>query len=494
MKAGRRDNMTIEKILNGESKIVEFKEMLPQKSIKYMKTVVAFANGNGGRLIFGVKDDNHEVVGISNDTIFQTMDDIINAISDSCEPMIIPDINIQEIEGKIIIIVEIISGKQRPYYIKSMGISKGTYIRSGGTTRLAEPYMIQELILEGTNGSFDQLIAEQQTVTEEEIEKLCSEMTDYARKMCRGDAERDKVRKLTPNQLISWGLLIERNGELLPSNGFCLLSGKGIPFIQANIQCAVFKGSNRAIFVDRKNYGGSIQSQIDEAYNFVLRMIRMGAKIEGLYRQDVYEFPIGTVREMICNAVCHRSYLEPANVQIALYDDRLEVTSPGMLLSGVSIEKMKEGYSKIRNRGISSAFAYMKIIESWGSGIPRMIQQCKDYGLEEPELIDFDGDFRINLYRKEEILNEMIPVQGKKVPEQVEKVPDIQYVNKQHKRIIEFIEANGQITSGQVEILLKVKERRARTILGDMVKAGFIKKQGAAKRTTYLLAGENFER
>lgn len=132
-------------------------------------------------------------------------------------------------------------------------------------------------------------------------------------------------------------------------------------------------------------------------------MIRIGAKIDGLYRQDVYEFPIGTVSEMICNAVCHCSFLQPSSVQVALYDDRIEVTSPGMLLGGVSIEKIKKGYSKIRNRGIANAFAYMRIIESWGSGILRMMQECIDYGLREPELIDFDGDFRVNLYRKDVI-------------------------------------------------------------------------------------------
>lgn len=89
----------------------------------------------------------------------------------------------------------------------------------------------------------------------------------------------------------------------------------------------------------------------------------------------------------------HRSYLDTGNVQIALYDDQLEVTSPGMLLNGVTIEKMKSGYSKVRNRAITSTFTYMKIIEEWGSGIPRMLEEFKKQGLKELEFIDFDGDF-----------------------------------------------------------------------------------------------------
>ena len=109
--------------------------------------------------------------------------------------------------------------------------------------------------------------------------------------------------------------------------------------------------------------------------------------------------PVGSIREIIANAITHRSYIQPNNVQVALYDDRLEVTSPGMLLNGVTIEKIKAGYSKVRNRAIANAFAYMKIIEEWGSGIPRMFDEFSKYGLKEPELIDMDGDFRVNFYR-----------------------------------------------------------------------------------------------
>ena len=102
---------------------------------------------------------------------------------------------------------------------------------------------------------------------------------------------------------------------------------------------------------------------------------------------------------MIANALVHRSYLEPESVQIALFSDRLEVTSPGGLMRGVTPEKMKEGFSKIRNRALANAFAYMNLIEKWGSGFPRIFRNCRDYGLKEPEIIDFEGDLRVNLYR-----------------------------------------------------------------------------------------------
>lgn len=136
-------------LLSGESVNVEYKVAVPSNSEKYMKTVVAYANGRGGRIVFGVDDKTLEVVGMDTDHIFQTIDTITNAISDSCEPRIIPDVTLQTVEDKTVIVVEITSGKMRPYYIKSKGMVSGTYVRSAGTTRPVADYMLKELILEG---------------------------------------------------------------------------------------------------------------------------------------------------------------------------------------------------------------------------------------------------------------------------------------------------------------------------------------------------------
>ena len=129
--------MSKDTLFSGESKNIEYKVTVPEKSEKYMKTVVAFANTQGGRLIIGVDDKTHQVVGVDNDNLFQLMDSLANAISDSCEPQIIPDIEPQTVDGKTIIIVTVEAGKNRPYYIKSKGKENGTYIRVAGTSRVA---------------------------------------------------------------------------------------------------------------------------------------------------------------------------------------------------------------------------------------------------------------------------------------------------------------------------------------------------------------------
>lgn len=95
----------------------------------------------------------------------------------------------------------------------------------------------------------------------------------------------------------------------------------------------------------------------------------------------------------------HRSYLDHGTIQVAVYDNRLEITSPGKLPMGQTMERMKEGYSKIRNEALAHAFSYMNLIEHWGSGIPRIIGKVKAAGLREPEFIGGEVDLRINIYR-----------------------------------------------------------------------------------------------
>ena len=130
-----------------------------------------------------------------------------------------------------------------------------------------------------------------------------------------------------------------------------------------------------------------------------LRNIHLGATIVGIYRQDVYEIPPDAIRELIINAMVHRSYLDHGTIQVAVYDNRLEIISPGKLPMGQTMERMKEGYSKIRNEALAHAFAYMNLIEHWGSGIPRIIDKVKAAGLREPEFIGGEVDLRINIYR-----------------------------------------------------------------------------------------------
>ncbi|MBQ8093261.1 MAG: hypothetical protein IJ242_06770 [Clostridia bacterium] len=177
------------------------------------------------------------------------------------------------------------------------------------------------------------------------------------------DEQRAAQKKITASQLASWKILSFFNGKYLPANAWRLFTNAEEPFPDAIIQMAVFKGNTRAIFQDRKEATGPINEQIEEAMLFVKRSIRLGSRIAGVYREDFYELPIDSIREMISNAVCHGSYISPGSIQVAINDDRLEVTSPGQISPDLTMEQLKAGNSRVRNVAIGAAFQYMHIIE-----------------------------------------------------------------------------------------------------------------------------------
>ena len=189
-------------------------------------------------------------------------------------------------------------------------------------------------------------------------------------------------------------------------------------------------------------------------------------------------------------------------IQVAVYDNRLEITSPGKLPMGQTLERMKEGYSKIRNEALAHAFSYMNLIEHWGSGIPRIIGKVKAAGLREPEFIGGEVDLRINIYRgqtnavtgadnadtvpdnatKVPDNADNVPDTNKKMPDSIEGLPD----NEQERKIYQYVLENGFITSARTAELLEVKQRRARAVLRDMIEGDYLRKEGAARSTIYV--------
>ena len=202
---------------------------------------------------------------------------------------------------------------------------------------------------------------------------------------------------LSKNQLISWGLLVLKDGKIYSTNAYAILTGS--PIVSNTIQCALFKGNDRTDVIDIKNFSGPIYDLIDYAYQFVLRNIKMKATFDGLYRNNTYEIPTLAIRELIVNAVAHRSYLDRNNIKIALYDDRLEVSSPGKLPKEQTIEKMKSGNSTIRNETLVHILQYLNYIEAWERGIPRIIKSVTDEGLAEPSFVGGETELIVNIYR-----------------------------------------------------------------------------------------------
>ena len=447
--------MVEDTMFSGESKNIEYKVSLPDKSEKYMKTIVAFANTQGGKLIVGVDDETHQIIGVEKETLFQVMDAIANAVSDACMPQIIPDIEPQTVDGKTVIVVSVEAGKNRPYYLKSKGKENGTYVRVAGTSRQAFPEKIKELEMEGARISWDELICVGYPVTEQATEKLCQDIERFRKKA--GMMEH-VVKK---EQLINWKILKQADGQLLATNAYALLTSDYFAF--SKTQCAVFKGTDRAVFLDKREFTGPVYTQIEEAIDFVLRNIRLGATIDGLVRKEKYELPPEAIREMIINAHCHRNLLDESCIQVAIYDDRLEVTSPGGLYNGLTYEEIMNGHSKIRNKGIANIFSQMGLVEAWGSGIKRIFNAAEEYGLPEPQFQEFDNMFRVELFRKK--VDFVAESEQRKFGEETEKFgEEIEKFGKENRKVRR---SEGESSEKKQEYKLNDTQKKMMILLSE---------------------------
>ena len=369
----------------------DFVEQIVAESGSFLNTAVAFANGRGGRIIFYGESGR----GFSAEAeLIPCIDEITQKIFDSCEPRIFPRVGVELQDGRQVVVVEIFPGMEKPYFVKELGMMDGTYVRVGGATRLAEPYQVQELLLSGTNSSVDQLAAES-TVSDVEIEEFCRMMYGEAEKR-RAD---DDVVRLQKEDLLAWKLLREEEGECRATGGWHLLAGTAEElFPEGFIQCAEYLGATRLDFVGGEEFAGSLTEQVDGAADYVQeRLLARGVKARGLE-----ELPEDLMRRLLARAVCQRNYAAPGRISLVLYEDRLEITVPGLLEEDMTIWKLKTGFSKIRNRAIAAAFLYMGMMTGFQSILPELYRAAKRARLPEPAVITLGDSVRINLYCRAE--------------------------------------------------------------------------------------------
>ena len=427
----------------------DFVEQIVAESGSFLNTAVAFANGRGGRIIFYGESGR----GFSAEAeLIPCIDEITQKIFDSCEPRIFPRVGVELQDGRQVVVVEIFPGMEKPYFVKELGMMDGTYVRVGGATRLAEPYQVQELLLSGTNSSADQLAAES-TVSDVEIEEFCRMMYGEAEKR-RAD---DDVVRLQKEDLLAWKLLREEEGECRATGGWHLLAGTAEElFPEGFIQCAEYLGATRLDFVGGEEFAGSLTEQVDGAANYVQeRLLARGVKARGLE-----ELPEDLIRRLLARAVCQRNYAAPGRIALVLYEDRLEITVPGLLEEDMTIWKLKTGFSKIRNRAIAAAFLYMGMMTGFQSILPELYRAAKRARLPEPAVITLGDSVRINLYcraeeeaqRQESVVEETELVQTVEAAEEAEPVQEQDLVGE--AELVQDVEAAEKEESVQNQELV----------------------------------------
>ena len=367
-----------------EGKILEFKENT--KSLqKIVQTIVAFANTAGGTLVIGVKDKTKDVIGVAN--VLEEEEHLAHAIADSVSPLLIPSLQLHTWRGRDLLLVSVSHGFG-PYYIKSKGIEEGTYIRFGSTNRLADAATILEIQRLKEHKYFDEQPNFECTLNEINF--------DLAKKLFTKISK-----KLTDRTAKSLGLIVQYHAKEMASNGAVLLFADHYKdfFPDAVIRLGRFLGTDKSQIIDQETLEVPISTALEPIIAFIRHHTSMAAEISEIRRKDIPQYPPAVVREAVVNALLHTDYsIKGASIQVAIFEDRIEITNPGCLPFGLSFEAALSGISQLRNRVIGRVFRELNLIEQWGSGLGRMLSICEQQGITLPKFEELGNFFRTTLY------------------------------------------------------------------------------------------------
>lgn len=456
----------IEKILMlPEGRTLEFKRDL--SSMKpILKTLIAFANTAGGILLVG-RDDDGTIMGVEN--VFQEEEKLANIIADSIVPPLLPEIETVTVEGKPMLLVRVAHWKG-PFYLKSKGPETGVYIRLGSTNREAGQEQLAELKRSLSNLSFDQL--------------PCPEIEVSGLDMNRIEIAFSKVKKeVDIRKLETLGILVKYCGNLVCSNGGLILFGqkqfRERYFPNAIVRCARFRDTQKIEFIDQYDIEDGIIEAMTEVPKFIRRNTRMAAKIEQIQREDIPEYSSLVIREVLTNALVHADYsIKGMNPRVAIFSDRLEIESPGMLPFGYTFENFMAGVSHIRNKVIARVFRELKIMEEWGTGYKRIVEACKTNGYMNPHWDELGAAIRVT-FKPHPITQEVL---------EIARPISINELTQRQQDILAAFGQNDKLTSKEISQRLgySLSERTLRADLTSLKNQSLLKNIGGGPKSYWM--------
>lgn len=445
----------MELVKKGESTGVEFKENFDRETIE---TAGAFANTKGGIILIGVSDKG-ELKGAQIGK--ETMNDWANQISQSTEPRIIPEIERSEIEGKNVVIIRI-----KEFPIKPVSVRGRCFRRVGTSNRMMTPQEVAEMHIHSMGTSWDAFPAGDKTLDDINLKRVEIYIKEAnatgRRKIEDGPAEVLKKMEFIKDGKAAWAAILTFGKEAQR------------PLLQSAVHCGRFRVDKSQI-IDDLMVETDLINQVDEVMKFVTRHISVRYQFEGKpRRKEIWEYPLEALREAIINAIVHRDYTAPSNVQVEIYDDRIEIWNPGKLLPGITIDDLykKEHKSVIRNRLIAQVFYDIGYIEKYGSGTIKIIDLCRRHGLPSPEFKEVSGGFSV-VFRKDIYTEEYLRNLGLN--------------ERQIKAAIYAKEKESINLSSFKTIVPKVSEKTLYRDLQELVNKGVLKELGEKKGRRYEL-------
>lgn len=440
-----------------ESSTLEFKRELPQND-QIIKTIIGFSNQNGGKLIIGVGDDG-TIIGIPENEASAAIEYLNKSIYEAAAPSLLPNIYIQTVENKILLILEISAGPNKPYYRKSEGLEKGTYIRLGCSTLRATSDLIEELKWQARGKSFDLMPVYQTSEKDLDPQKIKQFLE---RRKGKKKAQIDK------EMLLSYYLIAQEHAHTFASTAGVLLFGRQPQhfFSEAMIICSHFKGTEGREAIASIDCVGTLFEQFETAYEFILSRLSKSFVIQGPLRKESFEIPPEAIRESLLNLIVHRNYHLKSPAKIAIYRDRIEFFSPGSFPNPSVAHNLQSGFSYIRNIAICKVFREAQYIEKIGSGLITILKSYEECGLKAPLILEGEGFVKYILPRI--------------------KAPAV--TADELQSILDLFETVEEITISDVIRCLKLSRPTAGRKLKTLLEKKQIRKIGKGRAIRYVLA------
>ncbi len=379
-------------IAEGESESVELKREI-ERAERLAREIVALANRRGGTILIGV-DDNGTIAGITLRSGYEEW--LMQVGTETIAPPLSLTYEIVPVQGQSVLVIYVPRGAFKPHAVKEGAHKRTVYLRHGVTTRVATPDEIGRLYQESGRVYFDQ-----SPVWGTEFANLdLSKVSRYLRQVRGIDLRQLPI---APQQLLlNLHALVQQNGDLLATvAGIAIFGDEPARYLpQIGLRLARFKGTElrNDRIIDRQEINTTLPESIDMTAQFVARHSNMSARIESFKREDQPEYLPPVVREAVTNAVMHRDYSRSANVRVFLYDDRLEVRSPGRLPGSISLELLPFGEQETRNPTIAYFLRALGYGEGYGTGIATMIRRCEEARKPAPQFMEIGNEFIATIY------------------------------------------------------------------------------------------------
>lgn len=443
--------------------------------------LIAMANAQGGTIIVGVRNDG-TVVGVSKP---KEVTDRIFLAARRANPPLIHHVSVDTIElkGKQLVIATL------PQLTDAIYSYSGAFRKRHGSSNISmSPDSIRELVLQ-RNTSYDRYLLRGRSLAD--LDDLLINQLIEGRVRMGGLV--DMAEPILPEPypstsaiefLASVGAIEQLDSGWSPTVAGLLMLGKKpqqeLP--EATIQCARFKDTTAVEFIDRVELYGPLPHQLQAALAFVRRNTQLASRIVGLEREDVPEYPYMAVREALVNALMHRDWAVAGKVNLNIFSDRIEIINPGGLMPGLQADRL-EGLHRTRNRTVAPLMLWMRLAETYGTGIRRMKAAMQSAGLPEPFIESSEAGLRLVLYSQQPNTDDHAGL--------ITQTPQISLNLRQQMLLDRLAETEGRSTSrAEYASTYSISSTQAITDLSQLVKQGLLNKLGRSSATLYVLPDE----